>query len=200
MTVAGLIDEVKKRGPRVILTLDDRTGRIEVTLFEEVFQKHRELIAKDALVLVEGMLRFDDFSDAWRLAARRISELARCASTQARRLVLTGRDGDRRRTAGAPGSELCAVAPGGRARHGRVPRAAAQRRAHARGRVEGARHRASCSSSSRRCSGARLRCTASASGLYAGRCRSGDAERLAAAERSRARSLYAASPSALAAR
>ena len=37
VTVAGLIDEVKKRGPRVILTLDDRTGRIEATLFEETW-------------------------------------------------------------------------------------------------------------------------------------------------------------------
>src|SRR5439155_355060 len=75
VTVAGLIDEVKKRGPRVILTLDDRTGRIEAMLFEETYQKHRDLISKDALVLVEGLLRFDEFSDAWRLAARRIAEL-----------------------------------------------------------------------------------------------------------------------------
>jgi len=59
----------------VILTLDDRTGRIEAMLFEETYQKHRDLIAKDALVLVEGLLRFDEFSDAWRLSARRISEL-----------------------------------------------------------------------------------------------------------------------------
>ena len=27
VTVAGLVDEVKKRGPRVVMTLDDRTGR-----------------------------------------------------------------------------------------------------------------------------------------------------------------------------
>ncbi len=54
VTVAGLIDEVKKRGPRVIVMLDDRTGRMEVTLFEETWQKHRELVTKDALVLVEG--------------------------------------------------------------------------------------------------------------------------------------------------
>ncbi len=67
VTVAGLIDEVKKRGPRVILTLDDRTGRIEVMLFEDIFQKYRDLIAKDALVLVDGSLRFDEFSR--RLAA-----------------------------------------------------------------------------------------------------------------------------------
>jgi len=88
VTVAGLIDEVKKRGPRVILTLDDRTGRIEAMLFEETFQKHRDLIAKDALVLVEGLLRFDEFSDAWRLAARRISELDKVREQEARRLVL----------------------------------------------------------------------------------------------------------------
>ena len=88
VTVAGLIDEVKKRGPRVILTLDDRTGRLEVMLFEETWQRHRYLIAKDALVLVEGMLRFDDFSDSWRLAARRVSELEELRSRSARRVVL----------------------------------------------------------------------------------------------------------------
>jgi DNA polymerase-3 subunit alpha len=88
VTVAGLIDEVKKRGPRVILTLDDRTGRLEVMLFEETWQRHRDLIAKDALVLVEGMLRFDDFSDSWRLAARRIVELEELRSRAACRVVL----------------------------------------------------------------------------------------------------------------
>jgi DNA polymerase III subunit alpha len=88
VTVAGLIDEVKKRGPRVIVTLDDRTGRLEVMLFEETWQKHRELIAKDALVLIEGTLRFDEFSDAWRLAARRISELDEVRTRSAQRLVV----------------------------------------------------------------------------------------------------------------
>src|SRR5581483_12126864 len=88
VAVAGLIDEVKKRGPRVILRLDDRTGRLEVTLFEDVFQRHRDLVAKDALVLVEGMLRFDEFSDSWRLSARRITELDKVREQQARRVVL----------------------------------------------------------------------------------------------------------------
>ena len=88
VTVAGLIDEVKKRGPRVILTLDDRTGRLEVMLFEETWQKHRDLVVKDALVLVEGTLRFDEFSDSWRLAARRVSELEELASRSAQRVVL----------------------------------------------------------------------------------------------------------------
>jgi DNA polymerase III subunit alpha len=88
VTVAGLIDEVKKRGPRVILTLDDRTGRIEAMLFEESWQKHRDLITKDALVVVEGLLRFDEFSDAWRLTVRRVTELDKLREQEARRLIL----------------------------------------------------------------------------------------------------------------
>ncbi|MGH8295055.1 MAG: DNA polymerase III subunit alpha [Steroidobacteraceae bacterium] len=89
VTVGGLIDEVRKRGSRVILTLDDSTGRLEVTLFEDVYQKYRDIATKDALVLVEGMLRFDDFSDGWRLAARSIIDLGKMSEQQARKVVLS---------------------------------------------------------------------------------------------------------------
>jgi DNA polymerase-3 subunit alpha len=88
VTVAGLIDEIRKRGSRLSVSLDDRSGRIEVSLFDEVFQRHRALIVKDALVLVEGSLRFDEFSDSWRLGARRITDLDQALESQARRIVL----------------------------------------------------------------------------------------------------------------
>jgi DNA polymerase III subunit alpha len=87
--VAGLIHEIRKRGPRTSLVLDDRTGRIEVTLFEEVYQQYRGVIAKDALVLVEGSVRFDEFIDGWRLAAKRITELHRLREQQAREIKVT---------------------------------------------------------------------------------------------------------------
>jgi len=89
VTVGGLIDEVKKRGPRFILTLDDGTGRLEVTLFEDVYLKYRDIATKDALVLVEGMLRFDDFSDGWRVTARSITDLGKMSEQQARNILLT---------------------------------------------------------------------------------------------------------------
>jgi DNA polymerase-3 subunit alpha len=88
VTVAGLIDEVRKRGPRTILTLDDRTGRIEASLFEEQYQQFKALISKDALVLAEGQLRFDEFSDGWRIGVRRLTDLAKVREQQARRIVL----------------------------------------------------------------------------------------------------------------
>jgi DNA polymerase-3 subunit alpha len=89
VTVGGLVDEVKKRGGRFILTLDDSTGRLEVQLFEDVYLKYRDIATKDALVIVEGMLRFDDFSDGWRVTGRSVTDLSKVGEQQAREIVLT---------------------------------------------------------------------------------------------------------------
>jgi DNA polymerase-3 subunit alpha len=89
VTVGGLVDDIKKRGPRFILTLDDGTGRLEVQLFEDVYLKYRDIATKDALVVVEGMLRFDDFSDGWRVTARSVTDLRKTSEQQAREIVLT---------------------------------------------------------------------------------------------------------------
>jgi DNA polymerase-3 subunit alpha len=90
VTVAGLIVEIRRRGPRVSFMLDDRSGRMEATMFEEVYQRHRDLIVKDALVQVEGGLRFDEFSDAWRVTVKQVQRLETVRERLARRLVLSG--------------------------------------------------------------------------------------------------------------
>jgi DNA polymerase-3 subunit alpha len=90
VTVAGLIVEIRRRGPRVSFMLDDRSGRMEATMFEEVYQRHRDLIVKDALVQVEGGLRFDEFSDAWRVGVKQVQRLEAVRERLARRLVLSG--------------------------------------------------------------------------------------------------------------
>ena len=88
LTLAGLVLEIRRRGNRTSLILDDGSGRIEVSLFEEVLQQHRELIAKDAVLLVEGALRWDEFNDSWRLAAKQVTALEAARDERARRLLL----------------------------------------------------------------------------------------------------------------
>ena len=88
VSTAGLILEIRRRGPRVSFVLDDRSGRIEVSLSEETYQRYRELIVKDAMVLVDGSLRFDEFSDAWRVQARSLQSLAMAREQRARRLLI----------------------------------------------------------------------------------------------------------------
>ena len=88
VTVAGLVLEVRRRANRVTLVVDDRSGRIEVMLYEEIYQQHRDIIAKDAILLIEGQMRFDEFSEGWRLNAKRLLDIDKAREQQARRLIL----------------------------------------------------------------------------------------------------------------
>jgi DNA polymerase-3 subunit alpha len=86
--VGGLIVDMRRRGNRITLVLDDRSGRLEVTLFDETYQQCRHVVAKDAIVVAEGSLRFDDFIDGWRLTAKRVVDLDAAMEERARRLLL----------------------------------------------------------------------------------------------------------------
>jgi DNA polymerase-3 subunit alpha len=97
VTVAGLVLEIRKRGGRSSFILDDRSGRIEVTLFDDVLQQYRSLIERDAILVVDGSLRWDEFIEDWRLTAKRILDLDQAREQYARRLVLRwprSRNGD----------------------------------------------------------------------------------------------------------
>ncbi|MBA3565185.1 MAG: hypothetical protein H0W33_14520 [Gammaproteobacteria bacterium] len=86
--IAGLVHEVRRRGNRVTLTLDDDTARIEVTVFDELYQRRRDVIARDAILVVDGSLRFDDFLDDWRITAQEICDIDEARERNARRLVI----------------------------------------------------------------------------------------------------------------
>ncbi|HEY1314191.1 MAG TPA: OB-fold nucleic acid binding domain-containing protein, partial [Steroidobacteraceae bacterium] len=87
-TVAGLVLEIRRRPNRVTLILDDRSARLEVSLYEEVYQQHRDIIVKDAILIIDGTLRFDDFIEAWRLQAKSLMDIDRARERFARRLWL----------------------------------------------------------------------------------------------------------------
>jgi DNA polymerase-3 subunit alpha len=71
-TVAGLIVDVRKRGNRVSVVLDDDTGRMEISFFSEAFQEFRHLLQKDEIVVVSGALRYDDFIGSWTVNAKSV--------------------------------------------------------------------------------------------------------------------------------
>ena len=79
-TVAGLIVNLRvmknKKGDKMgFVTLDDRSGRIEASLFSEAFAAAQSLLQTDALVVVEGEVSQDDFSGGLRLRAKRVMSL-----------------------------------------------------------------------------------------------------------------------------
>jgi DNA polymerase III subunit alpha len=88
VAIAGVVEELRKRGPRTEVVLDDDSGRISVGFFDEQYQQYREVLVKDALLLIEGKLRFDEFANTWVLRANKVSELERLREKEARRIVL----------------------------------------------------------------------------------------------------------------
>jgi hypothetical protein len=82
-TVAGMVFDFGKRGNRIIFTLDDRSGRLEASMFEETYQQYRALIAKSAILIVEGSLRFDEFIEGWRLNAKRVIDIDQASQQHA---------------------------------------------------------------------------------------------------------------------
>ncbi|WP_342243141.1 DNA polymerase III subunit alpha [Pseudomonas sp. OTU5201] len=78
--IAGLIVNLRvmknKKGDKMgFITLDDRSGRIEASLFAEAFNAAHGLLQTDALVVVEGEVSHDDFSGGLRLRAKRVLSL-----------------------------------------------------------------------------------------------------------------------------
>ncbi|MEX2150832.1 MAG: DNA polymerase III subunit alpha [Steroidobacteraceae bacterium] len=88
VTVAGLVLEIRRRGARMTLLLDDRSGRIEVSLFDDVWQQHRAMIARDAILIVEGQLRFDEFIEDWRINAKKLTPIDEVRVREARSLLI----------------------------------------------------------------------------------------------------------------
>lgn len=93
--VAGLVVGVRtmksKRGDTMaFITLDDRTGRIEASLFGEVFEQLRGQIESDQVLIVEGEVSSDEFSGGLRLRGKDVTPMvtARIRYGQAVELAL----------------------------------------------------------------------------------------------------------------
>jgi DNA polymerase III subunit alpha len=93
ITVAGLVVAMRtmntKRGDRIaFITLDDRTGRLELAVFPEAYNSYRDLIAKDRLLVVEGEVSIDDYSGGLKMSANKIYDIDHAREAFARQLVL----------------------------------------------------------------------------------------------------------------
>ena len=88
VTIAGLVVDVRKRGNRVSVVLDDDSGRMEVSLFNEAFQEFRHLLVKDEIVVVSGPLRYDDFIGAWSLNVKNVLHIDRVIESRAKSMIL----------------------------------------------------------------------------------------------------------------
>jgi DNA polymerase-3 subunit alpha len=91
--VAGLIVEMRTRQTKQgkmmgFATLDDRTGRLEVAAFSGTYDKYRDLLSKDTLLVAEGSLSMDDFSNSLRMTAEKLYSMDEAREMFARSIHL----------------------------------------------------------------------------------------------------------------
>ncbi len=77
VTVAGLVMAVNKRatqrGMMAGVLLDDKTGRIELTLFNEAFERCKDLLVVDKVLVVQGKLVHDEYRGGLGLRGEEVS-------------------------------------------------------------------------------------------------------------------------------
>ena len=78
--VAGLVVSLRvirnKRGESfAIVTLDDRSGRIEIVVYADLFADCRDKLVDDALIVIEGDVSFDEFTNGLKMKANRVDTL-----------------------------------------------------------------------------------------------------------------------------
>ncbi|HIF9387149.1 TPA: DNA polymerase III subunit alpha [Photobacterium damselae] len=93
-TVAGLVIAARvmttKRGTRIgLLTLDDRSGRMEVMLFSEALERYLDLIETDRIVVVTGQVSFDDYNGGLRMSAREVLDISDAREKHLRGLAIS---------------------------------------------------------------------------------------------------------------
>ncbi len=74
------VKKTKKGDPLCFVTLDDRTSRIEVSLFGEAYDEYRTVLNKDSILLIEGEISIDSFSGTDKLKVRgnKVVDITQC--------------------------------------------------------------------------------------------------------------------------
>ena len=90
--ITGVRTQMTQRGKMVIVSLDDMSAVVEVTVYNEVFDANRALFKEDEFLAVHCKVSEDRFSGGLRITAERVMDIAtaRASFVKALRLSLNG--------------------------------------------------------------------------------------------------------------
>ncbi len=93
LVLAGMVSGVRiqqtRRGRMGVVTLDDGSAQVEMTVFNEIFEASRPWIREDELLVVRGKASLDEYSGNMRISADELFDFASARSAFAKRLELT---------------------------------------------------------------------------------------------------------------
>ncbi|RUM30044.1 MAG: DNA polymerase III subunit alpha, partial [Alteromonas sp.] len=88
--VLGVRVMTNKRGRRwAIVTLDDKSARIDVRFFPDMYEQFESVLETDRILLIKGQVSFDDFSGGNTITARDVMDIVQAREKNARALALS---------------------------------------------------------------------------------------------------------------
>ncbi|ALO42801.1 DNA polymerase III subunit alpha [Pseudoalteromonas phenolica] len=93
-TAAGLVINartlINKRNQRWgLITLDDKSARIDVRLFPEQYETYQELLQINQILVISGQVSFDNFSGGITMTARDVCTIAQAREKRIRAIKMT---------------------------------------------------------------------------------------------------------------
>ncbi len=86
--VAGVRIQQTRRGRMAVVTLDDGSAQIELTVFNEIYETSRPWIKEDELLVVRGKASLDEYSGNVRVSGDELFDFASARSQFAQQLAL----------------------------------------------------------------------------------------------------------------
>ena len=74
--ISGLRTQMTQRGKMVIVTLDDASATVDVTVYNEVYDQNKSLFKEDEFLAVQGKVSEDRFSGGLRITAEKVMDIA----------------------------------------------------------------------------------------------------------------------------
>jgi DNA polymerase-3 subunit alpha len=92
VTLAGIVSGTRiiqtRRGKMAVIMLDDGSAQIELTVFDDVYDRSRPWIKEDELLVVKGRASMDEYSGGIRISGEELFDFASARSNFAQQLSL----------------------------------------------------------------------------------------------------------------
>ncbi|PIL44415.1 DNA polymerase III subunit alpha [Massilia eurypsychrophila] len=87
--ITGVRSQMTQRGRILIVSLDDKTAVVEVTVYSEVFDANKNIFKEDEFLLVVGKVSEDRFNGGLRITAEKVYDIALSRIQYGHRLAMT---------------------------------------------------------------------------------------------------------------
>ncbi|USX27955.1 DNA polymerase III subunit alpha [Oxalobacteraceae bacterium OTU3CINTB1] len=87
--ITGIRPQMTQRGKILIVTLDDKTAVVEVTVYSEVFEENKRMFKDDEFLAVVGKVSEDRFSGGLRISAERVFDIVTARVNYGKQLAMS---------------------------------------------------------------------------------------------------------------